>query len=236
MDMPTDVPTAREFLVNNTFIGSMPGEVIDQLVQRGRLQRLYKRGRLFERGDVGDSLMVVLSGTIKISNIDAEGREVVLSFPRAGEVIGEIAVLDGGRRTASGVALEKSELFVIRRDDLVPVLQDHPEALFEIVAVLCERLRSTSEAIEHQARNMAARLAFGLRRLALLHGRRTPRGIAIDLIASQNDLGGYFGLSRTNTSRQLARFAEEGFVATEDGTLYILNDDALRHIVEASGK
>lgn len=223
---------ARAFLVDNTFVGSLPDEAIDKLVARGRVNKFSRDARIFQRGDAGDSLLVMLEGSVKICNIDSEGREVVLNFLRTGDIMGEIAVLDGGERTARAVALEKCVLFTLKREDLMPILSDHADALLEIIAILCEKLRFTSEMIETQVRNMQVRFASGLLRLAFLHGRKMPEGIAIDLVANQSDLGSYLGLSRANTSRQIAKLVREGILISEGRTLVICDEVALRQITE----
>ena len=233
--MATSLPhdLAREFLVANTFIGSLPDDVITKLMARGQSKTITKGKHLLEQGDVGDTLLVILSGTLKICNIDIDGRETVLNFLRTGDVIGEIAVLDGGLRTAHAIALEASELFILRRDDLVPILHAHPDALFEIIEILCEKLRGTSEIIETHVYSMDVRFAVGLRRLAYLHGRRVPEGITIDLGASQTDLGSYLGLSRANTSRQISKLKTAGILSVQKGILTILDDTALQVIAES---
>ena len=133
MDTRSSQATAREFLVANTFLGSLPDDVIKQLTTRGRSKVFTKGDCIFDRDDPGDSLLVILSGALKICNISLDGRESVLNFLRTGDIIGEIAALDGGTRTARAIALEDSEVFIINRDDVIPVLRAHPDALFEII-------------------------------------------------------------------------------------------------------
>lgn len=232
MDSEASQVAARNFIVANTFVGCLPDDVISKLMSAGRQIELVKGDCLFERGDPVDSLLVILSGTLKISSIDHEGRETVLNFLKTGDVIGEIAALDGGERTATAVALEACELFALQREDLIPILRGHTDALFEIIDVLCEKLRCTSDMIEAQTYSMPVKFAIGLRRLAYLHGRRSASGIAIDLTASQTDLGSYLGLSRANTSRQISRMRSEGILDLDGGTLTIIDDTALRRIAE----
>ena len=152
--------------------------------------------------------MVVLSGRLKITNVNADAKEVVLNFIGAGDINGEIAALDGKERTADVIALEPGELFVIHARDLRPMLVAHPAALLEIVEILCERLRSTSAIIEDNTLEMRARMAKGLLRLAEQHGRKSQNGIHLDLALSQRELGAYLSLSRENVSRQLGCLRE----------------------------
>ena len=79
----------------NTFLGSLPEALGHALLARGRAARWARGEVLFERGDDGSSMVLIVSGAVKIANTTAEGREAVLNFLGAGDVVGEITVLDG---------------------------------------------------------------------------------------------------------------------------------------------
>ena len=181
---------------------------------------------IYERGDKGDSLLVIISGKVKIFNVTTDAREVVLNFLGPGDVNGEIAVLDGRERTATAMALEPSVAFVVYRRDLMPLLAQNPETLVEIVQILCDKLRATSEIVEDSQRSMRGRAARGLLRLARQHGKTSKDGIVIDLGVNQRDLGNYLALSRENTSRQLGALTEAGIIATVGGQILIRNEAA----------
>src|SRR5467141_789563 len=216
--MQTD--SVRRFVVANTFIGSLPADAVDTLMKAGHLRRYPKGTPLFERGDNADSLLLIMSGRVKISNITTDAREVVLNFLGSGDIIGELASLDGGALTASAMAHQDTQIFQLYRRDLLPVLTQHPAALLEIVQLLCERLRTISGLVEDNLRDMRGRFATQ-------HGRRTSRGIEIDLAVNQRDLGNYVGLSRENTNRQINRLMSEGVIRISDGVLTIVNESAL---------
>jgi CRP-like cAMP-binding protein len=148
----------------------------------------------------------------------------------AGDLNGEIALLDGGPRTATAIALQDTEAFVLLRRDLLPLLRGNPEALLEIVAILCEKLRQTSQIVEDFQRSMQNRLAAGLLRLVNQHGRNTSDGIVIDLALNQRDLGSYAGLSRENTNRVLRLFEEVNVLVFRGGNILIKDRDALRSL------
>jgi CRP-like cAMP-binding protein len=220
------------FLKANTCLGALPEQVVASLVGLGHTKRYAKGETIFQRGDPGDNLMVILSGRVKITNITANAREVVLNFLGAGDVNGEIAILDGRGRCAGAVALEDSEVFVLHRRDVLPVLSANPDALLEIIQLLCEKLRAASAMVEANTLEMAARTATGLLRLAHQHGRVTPRGVFIDLKLSQRDLGSYLGLSRENVSRELGKLGKSGLIEINGSHITVLDEDALAAIAE----
>ena len=222
----------RPFLRNNTFFGSLPDSALDVLIRRGHSKRFAKGDVIFRRGDPGDSVMVVLSGRLKITNVTVDAKEIVLNFIGAGDINGEIAALDGRERTADVVGLEPGELFVVHARDLVPMLVAHPAALLEIVQILCERLRSTSAIIEDNTLEMRTRMAKGLRRLAQQHGRKSPNGIYLDLTLSQRELGAYLSLSRENVSRQLGWLREVKTIDVVGAHIIITDAGELEAIAE----
>src|SRR5262249_31355072 len=186
------------FLRSHTFLGGLADEALSALIARGHTRR-YSRGEtIYRRGEPGDSLMVLLAGRIKVTNVTADAREVVLNFLGVGDINGEIAALDGRERTADAVAIEPCEVFVVYARDLLPVLRASPQALLEIIYILCDKLRSASAIIEDNTLEMRGRTARGLQRLAQQHGRTSKHGIRLELTLSQRELGGYLGLSREN--------------------------------------
>src|SRR5205807_10141421 len=91
------------FLKSHTFFGGLPDAALDGLIRRGHIRKFSKGDAIFRRGDPGDSLMVMVSGRIKIANVNADAKEVVLNFLEPGDINGEIAVLDGNERSANAM-------------------------------------------------------------------------------------------------------------------------------------
>ena len=223
----------RAALQNSSFLGGLPEPLLEQLAQRAHVKTYDKGTTIYRRGEAGDTMMVILSGRVKITNVTAEAREVILNFLGPGDVNGEIAVLDGRERTANAVALEDTQALVIYRRDLLPVLTADPQSMLEIITILCDKIRATSLIVEDNSLQMQGRTASGLLRLANQHGRQTAMGVRIDLKLSQRDLGNYVGLSRENTSRQLKDLREAGLVIIEDHALIIPDLQALRERAES---
>lgn len=209
-------------LGESEIFGALLDEELEELVKLGARAR-YQAGRIvFEKGDPGESLMIVLAGRIKIRSLGAEGREIVLNFIEPGQAFGEIALLDGKPRTAGAVALETCELFVLRRPAVMSFLEEKPLAAIRLIGVLCQKLRRTTQMFEEKLLlSMAPRIARALLRLAAEHGRKTPAGLLIDFKLSQSELGAYVGLSRENVNRQLSAWREAGIVGQKDGRIVI---------------
>jgi uncharacterized membrane protein len=106
---------------------------------------------LFNYGDPGDSLYVIRSGEVEVFFKDDTGERIVLETAKAGEVFGELSLLDGGPRTASVVATQDLEALRVDRANLDHFLQRHPSATQDLLAAMGRRLRATSEKLRHTA-------------------------------------------------------------------------------------
>jgi CRP/FNR family transcriptional regulator, cyclic AMP receptor protein len=222
----------RPFLRSSTFFGGFSDVALDGLITYGHSKSYGKGDILYRRGEPGEGLAVLLTGRIKITNTSSDGREVVLNFLGPGDIVGEIAALDGKKRTADAVALEACEVFAIQSRDLLPTLVANPTALLEIVQILCEKLRSTSAIIEDNALAMRSRTARGLLRLAQQHGRTSKDGIRLQLPISQRELGGYLGLSRENVSRQLGQLKDTNVIKIAGSEIIIIDEQGLALIAD----
>jgi CRP-like cAMP-binding protein len=111
--------------------------------------RTVRRGAtIFSKGDPGNNLFAVRSGTVKIGVSSSDGRDAIFNLIGAGEMFGEVALLDGRARTAYAVATTDCDLLVIDRREFVPFLQSQPLLAMKLIELLCSRLRWISEHVE----------------------------------------------------------------------------------------
>jgi CRP/FNR family transcriptional regulator, cyclic AMP receptor protein len=108
-------------------------------------EKISEGHALFQAGDPGDSLFIVQSGEIELFIKDTAGQKIVLATPSAGDMFGELAMLDSGPRTATAVALKDSDVLVLDRDDLVLLFQRKPEAALQMLAALSGLTRKADE-------------------------------------------------------------------------------------------
>ncbi|MGE0765248.1 MAG: Crp/Fnr family transcriptional regulator [Hyphomicrobiaceae bacterium] len=221
--MASDDLRVHDVLRQRSVLGRLPDEALAGLIGRGRPVRFAKGEALYRRGDAGESMIVIVAGRVKISNVTDDAREVILNFLGPGDLIGEMAALDGSQRSADATALDTVAGLLFYRRDMIATLERHPEALLGIVAELATKLRRTSAMIEHGVLQMSGRAARGLLRLAEQHGREAADGMRLEIKLSQKDLGSYLGLSRENTSRELSRLREAGLIRVEGGEIVIID-------------
>jgi CRP/FNR family cyclic AMP-dependent transcriptional regulator len=218
-------------LAAHPLFGQLSGEERERLVTYMRVNRCPAGTVLIRKGDPGSNMMVVMQGRVKICAHSEDGKELVFSLVKPGEVFGEIALLDGSARTADAVALDDCELLVLERRDFVPFLSRHPEACMRLFGVLCQKLRRTSEQLEQRFfLEGEARLAKQLVNLAEIFGRPVDDGIRIDLRLSQSQLGNMVGMSRESMNKQLGQWRREDLIRMDDGYITIPDLDRLREI------
>jgi CRP-like cAMP-binding protein len=191
---------------------------------------------IFQKGDPGTSMMAVLNGRVRIGAYSEEGREIILNIIESGQLFGEVALLDQKKRSADATAMGETRLLVLDRRDFIPFLERKPKIVIQLLYVLCERVRQTSELVESIAfLEFNARLAKLLLQLADRYGQETDQGLLIDLRISQSDLGHLIASSRESVNRQLNAWAQDGIISQEQGRITILDRDKLQTTVQTSG-
>jgi len=220
------------FLARHFLFQDLDPALLDQVAALCVRRRLGAGETLFLKGDEGDALYGILDGVIRIGAMAPSGREIILNVLEAGDVFGEIALLDGLPRSADAVALNATELLVLRRRDFLPLLEREPRLAIHLLELLCERVRWTSELIEDAAfLGVPARLAKRLLGLATVYGRPVPDGVQIELKISQSTLGQMMGTSRETINKILQSWRKEGWIALEHRHVVVRDRSALEAVV-----
>lgn len=201
-------------------------ELVD-LLSRSRIDKAKKRDVLIHQGDPGDTVIVLISGAARVSIVASNGREIVLDYLGPGAVMGEIAVLDGGERTATVTMMEDGRILRIGRTAYLAFVESHPRVAVRMLEEMARRLRQMDETVESdRAFSSGPRLARYLQRLFNKDvAARLPH---IEL--SQTELGAFAGISREHVNRQLSAWADEGLIELEHGRIRIIDGEALRQI------
>lgn len=210
-----------------TLLAACSAAELGDLLARSRIDKAGKRDVLMHQGDPGDAVIVLISGSARVSIIASNGREIVLDYLGAGAVLGEIAVLDGGERTATVTMMEDGRILRVGRIAYLAFVEHHPRVAVRMLEEMARRLRQMNETVESdRAYSSGPRLARYLQRLFNKDiSRRRPR---IEL--SQTELGNFVGISRENINRQLSAWADEGLIELEHGKIKIIDGEALRQI------
>src|ERR1700692_4059834 len=204
---------------------------LDQLCRYAKHATLKRGATIFSKGDPGNSLFAVISGTVKISISSADGRNAILNLIGAGDTFGEIAVLDGQARTADAIANTNCEIFVIDRREFLPFVRSQPELAMKFIELLCARLRWTSDQVEQVIlQDLPGRLASALIRLTERHKlAQGGRTIAV----TQQEISEIVGMTRESINKQLRAWATRDWVRLEHGAIVVLDAEPLQALTEA---
>ena len=218
----------RDVLRGSALFARLSDAETDAILARARTAR-YKAGDVIvAKGDPGDSMMAVLSGSVSVDAPSPDGRQVVLSVLRVGEVFGEIALLDGKERTADVVALTDCEILIVPRRSLWSLIEHRPDMCIDLMLVLCDRLRRTNEQVEDLAfLHLESRMAKALLRLLEESGEPPTRAGPAAVRISQRALGERVGGSRESVNKHLNAWKELGIVSIEKGAIVIRDVAAL---------
>ena len=222
----------REILEGSFLFKKLSPVEIDTLLKFSLVER-YPAGReIYAKGSLGDSMMAVLRGRVKMSSVSAEGKEIVLNIMNAGEIFGEIALIDRGERSADAVAMTECEILVLHRRDFIPILEKHADICILLLQILCQRLRQTSEQVEDVLfRHLESRLAKALLHLVESAGMHQVNGLPTDLHLSQRELGNHAGGSRESVNKHLQSWHRAGLIRLGKNSIEILDLAAIERLV-----
>lgn len=217
-------------LRGHSFFSDLDPAALDQLCRYANSRKFRRGATVFTKGDPGDRLFAVASGSVKMSISSMEGRSAILNIIGTGEIFGEIALLDGLPRTTDATAHTNCELVVIDRRDFLPFIRTQPLLAMKFIELLCTRLRWTSDQIEHLIlQDLSGRLASALLGLA---DRRNPSPAGRSIAITQRELGEMVGMTRESINKQLREWTTRKWVRLEHGEILILNPKALGAVAQ----
>lgn len=198
---------------------------------RVAIPRSYPEGtRVFHEGDHSDACYIVKSGTFRVTREHPDGRAITLATLSEGDIVGELAMLDGEVRSASVETLGgDGELLALPAGDVRALLERHPEITVKFVAALTRRLRAANERISRQSfQTVPSRVAGVLSQMVAEEG---DDGRQVTIRMNQADLAQLAGTSRESVSRFLADLERAGVVRAGRGQVTILEPAKLGNYI-----
>lgn len=195
-------------------------------------ERGFASGQLvFARGDPGEEIYLVVEGRVRLSVLAADGGELAFGHAGRGDIFGEIAVFDGGVRTADATALTKVRALGLPRASFRRLITTHLEIADTAIRFLCNRLRVTSGQLEGVALNrLEVRLAkYLIHKITTLNPARQNGRVTLDLGISQGELAMLIGTKRQSVNAALATLHSTG-VLIRDGARLDCNVERLMQL------
>ncbi len=186
--------------------------------------------RVFHEGDSSDACYIVKEGSFRVTREHSDGRAITLATLGPGEIFGELAMLDGDKRSASAEALTDGELLALPAGDVRSLLARHPEIALKLVAGLVRRLRAANVRLSRQSfQTVPSRVAGILAQLSREGG--DGNGGEVTIRMNQTDLAQLAGTSRESVSRFLAELERAGVVRSGRGRVTVLEPPKLRNYI-----
>lgn len=197
---------------------------LERLAASGAWRGLEPGEVLFQAGDPGDAVYVVVDGEVEVRNSTPDGRDVRLVALGPGALVGEMAALDGGPRSADVAATRRARLWRIARSAMLAALEAEPKAAVALVVELSARLRVADGAISDKTvLDLAGRLA------RLLLAEAGASGL---VPLTQTEIGRRLGYSREKVNRKLHAWVREGWVEIAPAGIRVHAHERLETLIE----
>ena len=197
---------------------------LNKIAERMVLRVFSKGQMILLEDDLGQTFFVIGGGSVKITRLSDDGREVILAMLGESDFFGEMSLLDGAGRSANVVALEASEVLTLARNDFLEILQDYPKISISLLEELTQRIRKSDQQIESLSlSDVEQRIGITLIRLAEELGTIKRGSVKIKNLPYQQDIANMAGTSRETVSRTFKLLEEKGLVAREGRMLTIYN-------------
>lgn len=233
--MPEADQTAVELLKSVTLFADLEEGELERF-SHVAVPRTFPAGtRVFHEGDDSDACYIVKEGSFRVTREHSDGRAITLATLGPGEIFGELAMLDGDKRSASAEALTEGELLALPANDVRALLARHPEISLKLVAGLVRRLRAANVRLSRQSfQTVPSRVAGILAQLsreAQDNGGDADSSEEVTIQMNQTDLAQLAGTSRESVSRFLAELERAGVVRSGRGRVTVLEPDKLRNYI-----
>jgi CRP/FNR family cyclic AMP-dependent transcriptional regulator len=216
-------------LAPGTFLASLNSDEREALNGLG-LRRSFPRGTVLMFQNEPDArVMLLLVGRVKVTRVDHDGHEILLSIRDPGDVLGELALIDGLPRVATVTALEPVEALVTAAETFRLHLESTPRVAVALLEVVSRRFRETTlKRSQFSASGTMGRLAARIVELAERYGEPSDAGVTVTSPLSREDLASWTGASRAGVAHALQGLRELGWVQTERKVLLVRDLQALR--------
>ena len=227
------MPLARtqKILASTELFSSLPPEALDSIAAQG-IERTFKKGQiLFGAGDPGEALYVLLEGAVKGYVVSDDGTEMIMGILEPPAVFGEVAVGDGGVRSAAIEVVAPARVLILTRAQFFADLGEHPELVEAYISHLVAMIRTIQDRTEGLVfLDLQGRVAKLL--LSLMQSS-SENGTSLDLNMTQSELAAMVGGSRPSVNQVLKALEGRGYIAL-DGKQVVINDtDSLRRLSTA---
>jgi len=222
-----------DVLARGAFFKDLEPSALAEVAAAARERRVGDGEVVFREGEPADRFCVVTEGRLKLTQVGADGNEVILRFVGSGEATAALAIFEGTGYPLTARAVGPTSVLEWDRDTIQAMCRSHPTLALNTVRLLSERLREVQERFRELAtERVAQRVARALLRLVRQAGRKVERGVLIDLPLSRQDLAEMTGTTLFTVSRVLSEWEELGILESGRERITVLRPHGLVEIAE----
>ena len=211
-----------EFLRSVNIFSDLSETELGSIQDVCKTRKYPKNSMIILEEEMGDVVFVVMSGTVKITRVNDEGKEVILAMLGSGEVFGEMAILDGESRSANALSQENCEVITINREDFLNIIKTNNKVAVNLMTEFAIRLRKSDQQIEALSLDDAEhRIGVSILNLAEEMGVIRQGAVTVQNLPYQQDIANMAGTSRETVSRVMKIFEERGLITKSGHKLSI---------------
>lgn len=215
---------SNSLLNNIPLFENLSEETLNKIQSFGNRQQFKKDSIILVESEEGSALFFIIKGKVKVTLQNKEGKEVILAMLGENDFFGEMALIDGTNRAATIVSCETTELFIIKRDDFLKLINLYPDVAITLLQELSKRLRYADLMIKSLSLNDAeGKVAVVLNQHAFDYGKIKNGVVEIEKAPTQQDIAKMAGTSRETVNRVLGTFTKNGLIEIDGSTIRILN-------------
>ena len=221
------------FLKQCDLCNRLTREEIETLEKRCLLRTFERRSLIYVPSDLSDSLLLLLSGRVKLYHLTSEGKEVVLTLIEPGELFGELVLVNQRKREEFAEAMLPSKVVLIPSDAFREIMERHPEVSLGVSRLMGLRRQRVERRLKSLLfRSNRERLIFLLLELAEKYGERTEDGVLLKIRLSHQEMASMIGSTRESVTVLLGELQTAGTIQTRRREVLLKDMEALAREVD----
>jgi CRP-like cAMP-binding protein len=227
-DSAKDEKRAMWYLRKIPLLEGVPAARLQELAAAVEIREIPRRQVIYLPGDPGDRVFFINGGRVKCSKVTRDGKELTLAYRGAGNIFGELCIIDGTPRDEMAEAMKNAIITEVPRELFVQLLMADAQLCFSFACIVGERRRQIEMKLEHLVfRDVQAKLAALLLELGNEYGVDAEDGTQIGLKITHQEMANLIGSTRETISLTLAQFKKKGLLDLNGRTVVLKDQEGL---------
>ena len=228
---PTDAKDEKRaiwYLRKIPLLEGVPSAKLAELAAAVEIREIARRQVIYLPGDPGDRVFFINGGRVKCSKVTRDGKELTLAYRGAGNIFGELCIIDATPRDEMAEAMKNAIITEVPRELFVELLHSDAQLCFSFACIVGERRRQIETKLEHLVfRDVQAKLAALLLELGEEYGVDSEDGTQIGLKMTHQEMANLIGSTRETISLTLAQFKKKGLLDLNGRTVVLKDQEGL---------